>query len=107
MAIPIPPNLPINPVVDFHRNDLISPPTAPTVVESLGAIDPRVALNLPLPVADSSAGGSLQDSLHSAVSRGQSSTLLPTSLDKIHQSRRTISRPLISFLIFSSLVPKF
>jgi len=78
MAIPIPPNLPINPVVDFHRNDLISPPTAPTVVESLGAIDPRVALNLPLPVADSSAGGSLQDSLHSAVSRGQSSTLLPT-----------------------------
>ena len=78
MAIPIPPNLPINPVVDFHRNDLISPPTAPTVVESLGAIDPRVALNLPLPVADSSAGGSLQDALHSAVSRGQSSTLLPT-----------------------------
>ena len=78
MAIPIPPNLPINPVVDFHRNDLISPPTAPTVVESLGAIDPRVALNLPLPVVDSSAGGSLQDALHSAIGRGQPSTLLPT-----------------------------
>ena len=78
MAIPIPPNLPINPVVDFHRNDLISPPTAPTVVESLGAIDPRVALNLPLPVADSSAGGALQDALHSAIGRGQPSTLLPT-----------------------------
>jgi len=78
MAIPIPPNLPINSVVDFHRNDLISPPTAPTVVESLGAIDPRVALNLPLPVVDSSAGGSLQDALHSAIGRGQPSTLLPT-----------------------------
>ena len=78
MAIPIPPNLPINPVVDFHRNDLISPPTAPTVVESLGAIDPRVALNLPLPVVDSSAGGSLQDALHSAIGRGQPSNLLPT-----------------------------
>ena len=78
MAIPIPPNLPINPVVDFHRNDLISPPTAPTVVESLGAIDPRVALNLPLPVVDSSAGSSLQDALHSAIGRGQPSTLLPT-----------------------------
>lgn len=77
MAIPIPSNLPINPVVDFHRNDLITPPAAPTVVESLGAIDPRVALNMPLPVVDSSAGGSLQDSLQSAVARGQASTLLP------------------------------
>jgi hypothetical protein len=77
MAIPIPSNLPINPVVDFHRNDLISPPAAPTVVESLGAIDPRVALNMPLPVVDSSAGGSLQDAMQSAVGRGQGSTLLP------------------------------
>ena len=71
MAIPIPPNLPLNPAVDFHRNDLISPPTAPTVVESLGAIDPRIALNMPLPVVDSSAGGSLQDALQSAISRGR------------------------------------
>ena len=78
MAIPIPSNLPINPVVDFHRNDLISPPAAPTVVESLGAIDPRVALNMPLPVVDSSAGGSLQDALQSAIGRGQPSNLLPT-----------------------------
>ena len=78
MAIPIPPNLPINPVVDFHRNDLVSPPAAPTVVESLAAIDPRIALKMPLPVVDSSAGGSLQDVLQSAVGRGQPSTLLPT-----------------------------
>ncbi|QKM64292.1 hypothetical protein DCO17_03005 [Polynucleobacter tropicus] len=75
MAIPIPSNLPINPVVDFHRNDLISPPSAPAVVESLGAIDPRVALNMPLPVVDSSAGGSLQDALQSSVGRGQPSAL--------------------------------
>ena len=78
MAIPIPPNLPINPVVDFHRNDLVSPPAAPTVVESLTAIDPRIALKMPLPVVDSSAGGSLQDVLQSAVGRGQPSALLPT-----------------------------
>jgi len=78
MAIPIPPNLPINPVVDFHRNDLVSPPAAPTVVESLGAIDPRIALKMPLPVVDSSAGVALQDVLQSAVGRGQPSTLLPT-----------------------------
>jgi hypothetical protein len=78
MAIPIPPNLPINPVVDFHRNDLVSPPAAPTVVESLAAVDPRIALKMPLPVVDSSAGGSLQDVLQSAVGRGQPSTLLPT-----------------------------
>ena len=77
MAIPIPPNLPINPLVDFRRNDLITPPAAPAVVESLGAIDPRVALNMPLPVVDSSAGGSLQDALQSAVGRGQQA-LAPT-----------------------------
>lgn len=76
MAIPIPPNLPINPLVDFHRNDLISPPSAPAVVESLAAIDPRVALNMPLPVVDSSAGGSLQDALQGAVGRGQQGATL-------------------------------
>ena len=80
MAIPIPPNLPLNPLVDFHRNDLISPPSAPSVVESLAAIDPRVALNMPLPVVDSSAGGSLQDALQSAVGRGQQG-LVPTEPD--------------------------
>ena len=77
MAIPIPSNLPINPVVDFHRNDLISPPAAPTVVESLAAIDPRVALNMALPVGDSSAGGSLQDALQNPVNKGAPSTLIP------------------------------
>lgn len=77
MAMPIPPNLPINPLVDFHRNDLITPPAAPTVVESLVAIDPRVALNMPLPVGDPAAGGSLQDALQNAASRGQAS-LVPS-----------------------------
>ena len=71
MPIPIPPNLPMNPLVDFRRNDLITPPTAPAVVESLNAIDPRVALNMPMPVGDSSAGGSLLDALQNAASRGQ------------------------------------
>jgi len=78
MAIPIPSNLPINPVVDYHRNDLISPPSAPAVIESLGAIDPRVALNMPVPVTDSSAGGSLQDALQNSGGRGVSTSLLPT-----------------------------
>ena len=78
MAIPIPSNLPINPVVDYHRNDLISPPSAPAVIESLGAIDPRVALNMPVPVTDSSAGGSLQDALQNSGGRGVPTSLLPT-----------------------------
>ena len=83
MAIPIPSNLPINPVVDFHRNDLITPPSPPAVVESLGAIDPRVALTMPLPVVDSSAGGALEDALQSAVGRGQSAlTLTEPSADQ-------------------------
>lgn len=71
MPIPIPPNLPMNPLVDFRRNDLIAPPAAPAVVESLNAIDPRVALNMPMPVGGSSAGGSLLDALQNAASRGQ------------------------------------
>lgn len=77
MAIPIPSNLPVNPVVEFHRNDLITPPSAPTVVESIAAVDPRVALNMPLPVGDSSAGGSLQDAIQNPNSRLASPTLTP------------------------------
>jgi hypothetical protein len=78
MAIPIPSNLPINPVVDFHRNDLITPPSAPTVVESLTAIDPRVALNMALPVGDSKAGGSLQDAIQNPANKNAPGQLLPT-----------------------------
>ena len=77
MAIPIPSNLPINPVVDFHRNDLITPPSAPTVVENLTAIDPRVALNMALPVGDSSAGGSLQDTIQNPTNKNSAGSLLP------------------------------
>ena len=69
MPLPIPSNLPINPVADYHRNDLIAPPAAPAVVESLSAIDPRVALKMPLPVVDSPAGGALHDVLQNAAAR--------------------------------------
>ena len=77
MAIPIPSNLPLNPAVDFHRNDLITPPSAPTVVENIAAVDPRVALNMALPVGNSSAGGSLQDALQNPANSGVPSTPLP------------------------------
>ena len=70
MAIPIPSNLPMNNVVDYHRNDLVAPPAAPSVVENLNAIDPRVALKMPLPVVDSSAGSVLHDVLQNVVARG-------------------------------------
>ena len=69
MAIPIPPNLPINPVVDFQRNDLVTPPAAPAVVENLAAIDPRVALKMPLPVVDASTGAVLHDVLRNAAAK--------------------------------------
>ena len=78
MAIPIPANLPVNPVVDFHRNDLITPPAAPAVVESLAAIDPRVALNRAMPVGDSSAGGSLQDALQNQLNKSVPNALMPS-----------------------------
>jgi hypothetical protein len=69
MAIPIPPNLPINPVVDFQRNDLVTPPAAPAVVENLAAIDPRVALKMPLPVVDASTDAVLHDALRNAAAK--------------------------------------
>ncbi|QWE27148.1 hypothetical protein [Polynucleobacter sp. AP-Ainpum-60-G11] len=82
MAIPIPPNLPISPVVDFHRNDLITPPSAPAVVESLGAIDPRVALRMPLPVGDSSAGAAMHDALQNAAARAGAAVASEPSVDQ-------------------------
>jgi hypothetical protein len=69
MAIQIPSSLPINNAVDFHRNDIVSPPSAPTVGESLGAIYTRVALKMPLPVVDSAAGHSLHNALQDAAAK--------------------------------------
>lgn len=82
MAIPIPSNLPINPVVDYHRNDLITPPSAPAVVESLGAIDPRVALKMPLPVGDSSAGAAMHDALQNAAARSGAAVASEPNVDQ-------------------------
>jgi hypothetical protein len=82
MAIPIPSNLPISPMVDHQRNDLITPPAAPAVVESLGAIDPRVALRMPLPVVNMPAGARLQDVLQNAASKVGSSIASEPSVDQ-------------------------
>lgn len=75
MAIQIPSSLPINNTVDFHRNDLIAPPSAPAVVESLSAIDPRVALNMPMPVVNSAAGHSLHSAIQDAAAKFGASNL--------------------------------
>jgi hypothetical protein len=63
MPIPIPSSLSINPMVDVRKNDLVTPPSAPSIVESLNAIDPRVALNMPMPVGDSAAGNAVRTAL--------------------------------------------
>jgi hypothetical protein len=63
MPIPIPSSLSINPMVDVRKNDLVTPPAAPSIVESLSAIDPRVALNMPMPVGDSVAGSAVRTAL--------------------------------------------
>lgn len=63
MPIPIPSGLSINPMVDVRKNDLVSPPAAPSIVESLSAIDPRVALNMPMPVGDSATGNAVRTAL--------------------------------------------
>jgi len=50
-------------MVDVRRNDLVTPPAAPSIVESLSAIDPRIALNMPMPVGDSAAGNAVRTAL--------------------------------------------
>jgi hypothetical protein len=50
MTIPIPSGIPANSSVDFHRDELIAPPSAPTQVNSIQSIDPRTALLMPTPV---------------------------------------------------------
>ncbi len=84
MAIQIPSNLPVGNIIDFQRNDLISPPSAPAIVESLSAIDPRVALNMPMPVVNSAAGHALHDAIQDAVSKSGSAELhsLEPRMDK-------------------------
>jgi hypothetical protein len=69
MAIQIPPNLPLNNILDVHHNEGISPPSAPTVVERIGAIDPRVALKLALPVVDLAAGHASHDAIQDATAK--------------------------------------
>lgn len=50
-------------MVDVRKNDLVTPPVAPSIVESLSAIDPRIALNMPMPVGDSAAGNAVRTAL--------------------------------------------
>ena len=82
MAIPIPSNSPISPMVDHQRNDLIVPPAAPAVIESLGAIDPRVALRMALPVVNNPAGARLQDVLQNAAGRSATGIASEPSADQ-------------------------
>ena len=71
MAIQIPTTgVPVNQIVEFQKNDLVNPPGAPSVVENLKAVDPRVALNMPLPVADANQGAAMQSAIQNAVLRG-------------------------------------
>lgn len=71
MAIQIPTTgIATNPIVEFNRNDLVSPPSAPSVVENLKAIDPRVALNMTLPVADTNQSVSLHNAMQAALLKG-------------------------------------
>ena len=71
MAIQIPTTgIPANPIVEFHRNDLVNPPSAPSVVENLKAIDPRVALNMALPVNDANPSVTLHNAMQAAMLKG-------------------------------------
>jgi hypothetical protein len=50
-------------MVEARKNDLVTPPAAPSTVESLNAIDPRLAVNMPMPVVDSAAGNAVRTAL--------------------------------------------
>jgi hypothetical protein len=67
MAINIPSNVPIPPIQDFHQQDLIRPTEAPTVVEGVRSVDPRIALNLTMPVTPTGDGSNLSDALSAGL----------------------------------------
>jgi hypothetical protein len=69
-------------MVDHQRNDLIVPPAAPAVVESLGAIDPRVALKMALPVVNNPTSARLQDVLQNAAGRSASGIASEPNVDQ-------------------------
>jgi hypothetical protein len=69
-------------MVDHQRNDLIVPPAAPAVVESLGSIDPRVALRMALPVVNNPNSARLQDVLQNAAGRIGTSIASEPSVDQ-------------------------
>jgi len=92
MAIPIPSNLPINSIVDHQRNELISPPAAPAVVERLSAIDPRVALSMPTPVTGSSDSAALRNAL--LASQPNNAVLLELSGNRAQQA--TVLDPVLA-----------
>jgi hypothetical protein len=82
MSMPIPSNVPISPMVDHQRNDLIVPPAAPAVIESLGSIDPRVALRMALPVVNNPTSTRLQDVLQNAAGKFGISTPSEPDVDQ-------------------------
>lgn len=54
--------------MDFHHNDLVTPPSAPSLVENVQAIDPRIALKLALPVGQAPNSPALQDAINAEPS---------------------------------------
>jgi hypothetical protein len=85
VPIPIPSNLSISPMVDVRKNDLVTPPSAPSVIESLSAIDPRIALNMPMPVGDSAAGNAVRTALQNG-NLAEIKTLLESGEPSVQQA---------------------
>ena len=85
MPIPIPSNLSISPMLEVHKSDLVTPPTAPSVIESLSAVDPRIALNMPMPVGDSAAGNAVRTALQNG-NLAELKTLLESGEPSVQQA---------------------
>jgi hypothetical protein len=72
-------------MVDVRKNDLVTPPSAPSVIESLSAIDPRIALNMPMPVGDSAAGNAVRTALQNG-NLAELKTLLESGEPSVQQA---------------------
>jgi len=92
VTIPIPSGSPGSLVLDFHRNDLVSPPNPPTVVENVLAVDPRVALSMPMPVANTPESAASKDALLS--NQANNAVLLEMSSSQTQQ--QTALEPMLA-----------
>jgi hypothetical protein len=92
MGLNIPSGIPASQINGVNSPELITPPSAPTVIENVQEINPRVALNMPTPVASSADSSRVRGSI--AASQANNAVLLELTGTQAQQA--TVLDPLLA-----------